>query len=88
MRARTAAALVVVVEGREVVVNERERVDELERTGGRKRSLRLGTGGLGRGKADDGSDPLAALEPIAHRCPLVAEVGRQLDHADVILRER
>ena len=88
VRARTAAALVVVVKGREVVVNEREGVDELERSGRRQRRLGLGAGGLGRGEADDGSDPLAALEAVAHRCPLVAEVGRQLDPADVLLRER
>ena len=88
VRARTAAALVVVVERRQVVVDERERVDELERPGRRQRRLGLGAGRLGRREADHGSDPLAALEPVAHRCPLVAEVGRQLDPGDVLLRER
>ena len=88
VRARTPAALVVVVEGRKVVVDERERVDELERTGCRQRRLGLGAGGLGRREADDRSDPLAALEPVAHRGALVAEVGRQLDPGDVLLRER
>ena len=88
VRARAAAALVVVVEGREVVVDERERVDELERAGCRQRRLGLGAGRLGRREADDRSDPLAALEPVAHRVPLVAEVGCQLDPGDVLLGER
>ena len=42
VRARPAAALVVVVERRQVVVDERERVHELERRGGRQRRLGLG----------------------------------------------
>ena len=38
VRARPAAPLVVVVERRQVVVDERERVNELDRGGGRKRA--------------------------------------------------
>ena len=41
VRARPAAPLVVVVERRQVVVDERERVDELERGRRRKRGLGL-----------------------------------------------
>ena len=48
VRARAAAPLVVVVERRQIVVDERERVHELERGRGRQRALRLGPGRLGR----------------------------------------
>ena len=57
VRARPSAPLVVVVQRRQVVVDERERVHELERGGGRKRILdrRLRPPRRPRGRARAGS---------------------------------
>ena len=64
--ARLAAPLLVVVERRQVVVDEREGVDELDRGGGGERLLELAARGLGRRQAEHGPDTLAA-ERVAER---------------------
>ena len=58
--ARPAAPHLVVVERRQVVVDEREVVHELERGGRRQRGLRLGACCLGGREADHRPDALAA----------------------------
>src|ERR671924_526895 len=79
--ARPPAALRVVVQGRQVVVGERERVHELERGRSRERRLRLGPGRLGGREADDGPDALARLERVANGLLERPELGRQREVA-------
>ena len=59
VRARAPAPLVVVVERREVVVDERERVHELDAPRPRQRVLDVAARRLGDGEAEHGPDPLA-----------------------------
>ena len=61
--ARLAAALGVVVERRQVVVDERERVDELDRGRGRQQRLEVAAGGLARREAEHRPHALAAERP-------------------------
>ena len=66
--ARPTPPLVVVVERRQVVVDERERVDELERGRGLNRVLRVRARRLADRKAEHRPDPLAApAERVANR---------------------
>ena len=60
MRARAAAPHVVVVERRQVVVDEREGVDELDRTRRRKRVSGPAARRFGRREAEHRPDALAA----------------------------
>ena len=86
--ARPAAALVVVVERGQVVVDERERVHELDRGGRRQALLRLRPGRLAHREVRDGTDPLAArLERIAQRALEPAELGRERQLLEVALDE-
>ena len=63
---RPAAALLVVVQRREVVVDERERVDQLQRGGCGERLVGIAAGGLRRRQAEHRPDALAAaLERVA-----------------------
>ena len=76
VRARASAPLGVVVHGREVVVDERERVHELERDCGRKRVLELAACRLGDREAEHRPDALSArLERVAKRLLEAAELG-------------
>jgi hypothetical protein len=78
VRARPPAALVVVVERGQVVVDERERVDELERHRRGQRVLGSPAGGLRRREAEDGADPLASAgERVAHRLGEAVERRRR-----------
>ena len=52
----SAPALVIVVERRQVVVNQRERVHELDRRGSRQHLLRGGACRLSDGEGDHGAD--------------------------------
>ena len=70
VQARPAPPLVVVVHRREVVVDEREGVHELEPERGRKSALDGASRGLRRGEADHRPDPLAAAsEGVPDRAP-------------------
>src|SRR5215218_2656542 len=83
---RAATPLVVVVERREVVVDEREGVDELERRRGRQGALHVASGRLGGGEAEHRPNPLAAaLERIAHGLAEPSELAWQLEAVDVVL---
>jgi hypothetical protein len=53
MRRRAAPALLVVIQSRQVVVDERERVDELECRRRGQRLVRIASGGLGGSQAED-----------------------------------
>jgi hypothetical protein len=59
VRAGPAAALIVVVERGQVVVDEREGVHELEGRGRRQAALGVGPGGLADGEAEHRTDALA-----------------------------
>ena len=75
VRTRSAAALVVVVERRQIVVHERERVDELERGSRGKRVLERGAVRLRHGQAEERADALPArLERVAQRLLEAAEL--------------
>ena len=79
-RRRLSPPLLVVVERRQVVVDERERVHELERAAGRERRLRLRAGGLGDGEADHRPDPLAADgDRVANRLRLAVQLRPELE---------
>ena len=89
VRARPAAALVVVVERRQVVVDEREGVHELDRGGRGQAPLRLGAGRLADGERQDGPDPLPArLQRIAQHGLEPAELRRERELLEVALDER
>ena len=86
VRARAAAAEVVVVERRKIVVDEGERVHELDRRSSRKRALDLPSGSLGDGQAEDGPDPLSArLERVPQNGLEAAELFRQWKPHEVLL---
>ena len=89
VRGRAAAALVVVVERRQVVVDERERVHELDRCRRRQHVLGGGARRLADRERDHGADALAArLERIAERLLEAAELRRERQLAEVPLDER
>src|SRR5205814_10331501 len=69
-RGGTTAPLRVVVERRQIVVNEREGVYELECRAGRERAFGVGAGRFCGREADDGAHPLAADERVPHRLRL------------------
>ena len=62
VRAGLPAPQIVVVERRQVVVHQAERVHELERARGRKHLVRVTTERLARGQAEHRPDALAATE--------------------------
>ena len=84
--ARLAAPLGVVVERRQVVVDEREGVHELDRGRRRQRPLELAAGRLGGREAEHRPDALAA-ERVAQRLGERPEVGRRLELVEVALDE-
>ena len=84
-----AAALVVVVQCRQVVVDERERVHELERAARGERLLGLDTGGLGRREAEHGPDALAAdRDRVVDRLCLPMQIRPQRERLEALLDER
>ena len=78
MRRCTPAALVVVVERRQVVVDERERVHEFERARRRQGGLQLAQGGATPG---EGGSPERALEILAELSELAKSVEEELERA-------
>ena len=82
-RAGTAPPLPVVVHAGEVVVDERERMDELER--GRRRKCFFGVAAcrLGGREADHRANALAADEGVAHRRLETGELRRQRELAEI-----
>ena len=88
--ARLAAALGVVVERGQVVVDEREVVDELERRGRGQDVLGLGADRLAGREADDRPDPLAAHldERVADGLRLAVQLRPELELLEVVLDER
>ena len=89
-RRSAAAALRVVVEGGQVVVDEREVVHELERERGRHHLLRRGAEGLADGERDHRPDPLPAHldERVARRVALAVQVRPQLELLERVLDHR
>src|SRR6185503_1454800 len=95
-RARPPASELVVVERGQVVVDEREVVDELDRGTGRQELLGLAAQCLAGRETEDRPDPLAAAgERIADRRGELAELGSQcelveiaLDHGGQLTRAR
>ena len=86
VRARAAAANVVVVERGKVVVHERERVHELERGRCRQSLLDVPSGGLRDRETEHGADPLAArLERVADGLFEPTELGRVRKRREVLL---
>ena len=79
---RRAAALAVVVERRQVVVHERERMHELDRGGRRQQVLDRRADRVAGREAEHRPHPLAA-ERMAHRRLERAEVGRQRELGEV-----
>ena len=78
VRARPSAALVVVVQRGQVVVDERERVHQLERGGSGERRLDATRRRLRHREAEDGPDALAArLERVAERLFESTELRRE-----------
>ena len=76
--AGTSAPLVVVVQRGQVVVDERERVHQLERGGSGKRRLDGLAVRLRHREAEDGTDALAArLERVAEHLVESAELWRE-----------
>ena len=73
---RLAAAQDVVVHARQVVVDERIGVDQLDRAGRAQRRRALAVHGVGGGQHEQRPQPLAAVEDgVAHR---LAEAGRRV----------
>ena len=67
MARRLAAPQIVVVHGGQVVVDQRVRVQELQREARYQRDIIRFPDGLGRGEAEDGPDAFAPAEKaIAH----------------------
>ena len=68
VRGRAAAAEIVVIQARQIVMDQRIRVDALEGDRGRQGGLGGGAVAVGGGEHQDGSQPFAArFETIAHR---------------------
>ena len=89
VRARASAAQVVVVQGREIVVDEAERVHELERAGGREQLLGIAAERLAGREAEHGPDPLAAAEErVADRLGEPAQLLGQRESGQPLLDER
>ena len=85
--ARTTAPESVVVERGQVVVDEGERVDELDRSCGRQQLLRLRACRLARRQAQHRTDPLAAtLQRIAHRVGQPGQLAGESKAPDVAPR--
>ena len=85
---RIAATDVVVVEGGQIVVDEREVVDELDGRGSGQCMVRLGTRCLGRGEADHRPHALAAhRERVAHGFRLAVQLRRERELRQVRLGE-
>ncbi len=82
-----AAPLAVVVERRQVVVDERERVHELDGGGRGQRVLDVQPERVARRKAEHRPHALAA-ERVAHRLGQPAELGREAQLVEVLLDER
>src|SRR5581483_9834945 len=87
--ARLAAPLVVVVERRQVVVDEREVVHELDRERGRHRLLDRTAERLRDRERDDRTDALAAHldEAVSHRLRLAVELWPELQGVERLLDE-
>ena len=86
VRARSAAPLVVVVEGGQIVVHERECVHELDGGRGRERRLHGAARALGDGEAEDRPDALApGIERVPHRLLEPLQVRRELERRQVLL---
>ena len=84
--ARPPAALVVVVERGQVVVDERERVDELERRGGGQRVVDGCAVRLCNREAQHRSNALSSrLERVAEHLVETAELGSEGERAEVRL---
>ena len=84
VRARTAAPLVVVVQRRKVVVDEREGVDELERGSRGESILDRGSVRLRHGEAEHWSDALAArFQGVAERLLEAPELRAERERAEV-----
>src|SRR5581483_11587092 len=87
-RRRAAAPLLVVVERRKIVVDERERVHELERERRRYRLLRLAARRLRRREADHRTHALAAdRERVAHGLRLPVQLGPEAQRVEALLDE-
>ncbi len=86
VRARAPAPLVVVVHRRQVVVDEREGVDELERRRRGERVVDRASVRLGDGEAEHGPHALASgLERVAQRLLEPAELGSERERAQIRL---
>ena len=78
VRGRQAAAQLVVVHRRQVVVDQRVGVDQLDRAGDRQEALGLGAERAGGGQREDRAHPLAAGEQrVAHRLLEAGGRGRR-----------
>ena len=87
-RAGPPAPYLVVVQSRQVIVYERERVDELQRRRRRQDVLDGCAGRLPRGQADHGPHALAArLERVANGRGEVTQLGDELQAREVLLDE-
>ncbi len=87
-RARPPAPYIVVVQSRQVIVYERERVDELQRRRRRQEVLHGCAGRLTRRQADHGPHALASrLEPVANGRGEVTQLGNELQARQVLLDE-
>ena len=88
-RGRIAAPLLVVVHPRQVVVDERERVDELDRERRRHDLVDRRAERLADRERDDRADALAAdLERVAHGRRLAVQLGPELEPLERLLDER
>ena len=86
VRAGATAALVIVVERREVVVHERERVHELEGSCGGKGIVHRCAVRLGHGDAEHRANPLAArLQRVAEHVLEASELRCERQRAEVCL---
>ena len=89
VRARPAAAQVVVVERGQVVVHEAERVHELDRERGRDELVERTPERLAGREAEHRPDPLAAAEQrVAQRLLEPAQLLRDGQRAELLLDER
>ena len=73
-----AAAQVVVVERRQIVVNQRKGMDELKRTRAREHVLNIDVKGLGGSQRQNGPDALAPTEQrVASGLAELSKLGRK-----------